>query len=175
VDTVVYLTVDAVIALHTIALEVAGGIDGIRSQQQLASAVAQPQQSAFGEDLYRTVPDKAAAYGYFIAEGQPFLDGNKRTALLALETFLEANGYDSWQTTTSSRSCSKIWPRRCSTRLAFSVGCRITPARGDRGGTRPRRNARIDCARTVPARNPRRPISANATHCRTEPTTDASD
>jgi death-on-curing protein len=92
VDAVVYLTVDAVIALHTIALEIAGGIDGIRSQQQLASAVAQPQQSAFGEDLYRTIPDKAAAYGYFIAEGQPFLDGNKRTALLALETFLEANG-----------------------------------------------------------------------------------
>lgn len=93
-NAVIYLTVDAVIALHAIALEIAGGIDGIRSQQQLASAVAQPQQSAFGEDLYRTVPDKAAAYGYFIAEGQPFLDGNKRTALLTLETFLEANGYE---------------------------------------------------------------------------------
>lgn len=90
----IYLTVDAVIALHAIALEVAGGIDGIRSQQQLASALAQPQQSAFGEDLYRAVPHKAAAYAYFIAEGQPFLDGNKRTALLALETFLEANGYE---------------------------------------------------------------------------------
>jgi death-on-curing protein len=93
-DAVIYLTVDAVIALHTIALEIAGGIDGIRSHQQLASAVAQPQQSAFGEDLYRNVPDKAAAYGYFMAEGQPFLDGNKRTALLTLETFLEANGYE---------------------------------------------------------------------------------
>lgn len=93
-DAVIYLTVDAVIALHTVALEIAGGIDGIRSHEQLASAVAQPQQSAFAEDLYRTVPDKAAAYGYFIAEGQPFLDGNKRTALLTLETFLEANGYE---------------------------------------------------------------------------------
>ena len=91
---VVYLTVDAVIELHRIALEYGGGLDGIRSQQQLASAVAQPQQSAFGEDTHATVPEKAAAYGFFIAEGQPFIDGNKRTALLALETFLDANGYE---------------------------------------------------------------------------------
>lgn len=91
---VVYLTVDDVIELHTIALEHGAGLDGIRSQQQLASAVGQPQQSAFGEDLYKTIPEKAAAYGYFIAEGQPFIEGNKRTALLSLETFLEANGYE---------------------------------------------------------------------------------
>ena len=90
----VYLTVDDVIELHTIALAVGGGRDGIRSQQGLASAVAQPQQSAFGEDLYKTVPEKAAAYGFFLAESQSFVDGNKRTALLALETFLEANGYE---------------------------------------------------------------------------------
>lgn len=91
---VVYLTVDGVIELHAIALEHGGGLDGIRSQQQLASAVGQPQQSAFGEDLYPTIPEKAAAYGFFITEGQPFIDANKRTGLLALETFLEANGYE---------------------------------------------------------------------------------
>ena len=91
---VVYLTVDGVIALHEIALEFGGGLDGIRSQQVLASAVAQPQQSAFGEDAYPTIAEKAAAYGFFLAENQPFVDGNKRTALLAMETFLEANGYE---------------------------------------------------------------------------------
>ena len=91
---VVYLTVDAVKVLHAIALEVAGGIDGIRSQHQLASAVAQARQSAFGEDLIAQSLRRVPAYAYFIAEGKPFLDGNKRTALLALETFLEANGYE---------------------------------------------------------------------------------
>lgn len=91
---VVYLTVDGVIALHEIALQFGGGLDGIRSQQVLASAVAQPQQSAFGEDAYPTIAEKAAAYGFFLAENQPFVDGNKRTALLAMETFLEANGYE---------------------------------------------------------------------------------
>ena len=53
-----------------------------------------PQQSAHSEDAYRTVPEKAAAYGFFIAEGQAFIDGNKRTAALALEAFLAVNGYE---------------------------------------------------------------------------------
>jgi death on curing protein len=91
---VIYLTIDGVMELHAIALRVGGGTGGIRSQQQLASALAQPEQSAFGEDLHKTIPEKAAAYGYFIAEGQPFLNGNKRTAVLAMETFLDVNGYE---------------------------------------------------------------------------------
>jgi death on curing protein len=62
--------------------------------QQLASAVQQPQQSAFAEDAYATVPEKAAAYAYFLAEGQPFVDGNKRTAALTMLMFLDLNGYD---------------------------------------------------------------------------------
>ena len=92
--TVQYLTVDGVIELHEIALEYGGGLNGIRSQQTLASAVGQAEASAIGEDAYPTIPEKAAAYGFFIAEGQPFIDGNKRTALLAMETSLSANGYE---------------------------------------------------------------------------------
>ena len=47
-----------------------------------------------GEDLYPTLPEKAAAYGFFLAEDQPFLDGNKRTAALTMAVFLDLNGYD---------------------------------------------------------------------------------
>lgn len=54
----------------------------------------QPQQSVLGDDAYPTIAEKAAAYGYFIAEGQPFLDGNKRTAALSMITFLDLNGYE---------------------------------------------------------------------------------
>ena len=53
-----------------------------------------PQQSAFGEDAYPTIPEKAAAYGFFIAEAQAFIDGNKRTAAIAMEAFLIMNGYE---------------------------------------------------------------------------------
>jgi death-on-curing protein len=85
---VVYLTIDQVLELHQMALEL-GGADGVRAMQLLASAVCQPQQSAFGDDAYSTIQEKAAAYGFFICMGHPFVDGNKRTAELALVTFLD--------------------------------------------------------------------------------------
>jgi death-on-curing protein len=88
-----YLTADQILALHREALTL-GGLDGIRSEHGLASAVFQPQQSVFGQDAYPTVADKAAAYAFFIAENQPFIDGNKRTAALAMLVFLDLNGYD---------------------------------------------------------------------------------
>jgi death on curing protein len=88
-----YLTVDQVVALHVEALTY-GGIEGLRSEHLLSSAVMQPQQSVFGEDAYPTIAEKAAAYGYFITENHPFIDGNKRTAAFAMLAFLDANGYE---------------------------------------------------------------------------------
>jgi hypothetical protein len=90
--------------LHEIALEYGGGLNGIRSQQTLASAIGQAEASAFGEDAYPTIPEKAAAYGFFIAEGQPVVDGNKRTALLAMETFLSTMVMSSRRTACESAS-----------------------------------------------------------------------
>ena len=89
-----YLTIDHVIEFHDEALREFGGLDGIRSRHELAAAVMQPQQSAFGEDAYPTISDKAAAYGFFIAEAQAFIDGNKRTAAMAMLVFLDLNGYE---------------------------------------------------------------------------------
>jgi death-on-curing protein len=94
VDGVRYLTVDQVIEFHGEALREFGGLDGIRSPHQVSAAVLMPQQSAFGEDAYPTIPEKAAAYGFFIAEAQAFIDGNKRTAAIAMEAFLILNGYE---------------------------------------------------------------------------------
>lgn len=89
-----YLTVDQVIEFHAEALREFGGLDGIRSVNQLSAAVLMPQQSAFGEDAYPSIPGKAAAYGFFIAEAQAFIDGNKRAAAIAMEAFLLLNGYE---------------------------------------------------------------------------------
>jgi death-on-curing protein len=92
-STVEYLTIDQVLALHTEALTL-GGTEGLRSEHLLASAVLQPQQSAFGEDAYPALAEKAAAYGYFLTENHPFIDGNKRTAALTMLAFLDVNGYE---------------------------------------------------------------------------------
>jgi death-on-curing protein len=90
---VIYLPVEVVQNFHARALKEHGGIAGLRSQELLESAVFQPQQSAFGEDAYPTLASKAAAYGFFIAQDQPFLDGNKRTAAASMLAFLYLNGY----------------------------------------------------------------------------------
>lgn len=57
----------------------------------LESAAEQPFQSGFGQDFYPTVYDKAACLFFSIAGGHIFNNGNKRTAVLALDQFLLAN------------------------------------------------------------------------------------
>ena len=80
-------TVDS---LHRLSLEEHGGQDGVRNEHGLESALAQPQNvHAYAQG---DLADMAAAYAYHIAENQPFIDGNKRTAILAALYFFEANG-----------------------------------------------------------------------------------
>lgn len=96
---VIYLTGERIQQLHTIALEVGeSGLDGIRSEDALYSSLAQVAQGFGDQDVFPTVPEKAAAYGYYLTANHPFLDGNKRTAALALEVFLDLNGFDFNQT-----------------------------------------------------------------------------
>jgi death on curing protein len=90
---IVHLTADQVLDLHAEALTF-GGRAGVRSVHLLHSAIGQVEQTVFGEDAYPTVPEKAAAYAYFLARNHPFVDGNKRTAEAAMLVFLELNGFD---------------------------------------------------------------------------------
>jgi death-on-curing protein len=46
------------------------------------------------EELYPSLPDKAAALGFSLIQNHPFLDGNKRTGHTAMETFLVLNGHE---------------------------------------------------------------------------------
>ncbi len=86
----VFITRERVDALHQRSLEEHGGKGGTRNEHGLESALAQPQNMFFyGQgDLY----DLAAAYAYHLAENQPFIDGNRRTAVTACLAFLELNG-----------------------------------------------------------------------------------
>ncbi|MFT3745101.1 MAG: type II toxin-antitoxin system death-on-curing family toxin [Pyrinomonadaceae bacterium] len=89
-----FLTVDDVLIIHEEQLLAFGGLNGIRDRSLLESAVMTPQASFFGEYLHGFPFEMAAAYAFHIAENQPFLDGNKRTALSAAMVFLKDHGYD---------------------------------------------------------------------------------
>lgn len=85
-----YLTLEQVVRLSERESETPGLI---RDRAMLESAVAQPRQSAGGADAYPDVFTKAAALMRSIAQNQPFMNGNKRTAFLAGYTFLALNGW----------------------------------------------------------------------------------
>ena len=91
---IIYLDNDIIIEIHKLQLEEHGGLAGIRDPGGLESAIAQPKASFGEDDLHPTIFDKAAAYAFYIAEAQAFVDGNKRTALTAALTFLAINGYE---------------------------------------------------------------------------------
>lgn len=87
-----YLELQHILAMQEVLIEKFGGMHGIRDQGLLESAIAQARQSAFGEDIFKDLADKAAAYAFYLSENQPFIDGNKRIATAAALTFLRLNG-----------------------------------------------------------------------------------
>src|SRR3990167_5027746 len=87
-----YLTFDELLEIHTHMIKQFGGLRGIRDKNLLLSAVELPKSTMFGEDLYPTIYDKAAAYLFCIVKSHPFNDANKRTGCSAAYLFLQANG-----------------------------------------------------------------------------------
>lgn len=87
-----YLTLGEVAELHRRLLQASGGTPGIRDLGALDSAIAQPRATFGGTDLYPTVAEKAAALCFSLVQNHPFVDGNKRTGLVAMLAFLGLNG-----------------------------------------------------------------------------------
>lgn len=80
------------LAIHEAQLAEHGGISGVRDAGLLSSAMARPQNlAAYGDRP--DVADLAAAYAFGLARNHPFLDGNKRTAFVVMELFLNLNGW----------------------------------------------------------------------------------
>jgi len=83
---------DVVLAIHEEQLAEHGGADGVRDMGLLESALARPQNLlAYGSP---DLADLSAAYAAGIARNHPFVDGNKRTAWVVAETFVELNGVE---------------------------------------------------------------------------------
>ena len=86
----VWLSRDLILAIHDEQLAEHGGSTGLRDPGLLESALARPlNRAGYAEP---DVSELAALYGLAIARNHPFIDGNKRTAFVAMEVFLRLNG-----------------------------------------------------------------------------------
>lgn len=88
----VFLSLARVMIIHTDQIGRYGGTDGVRDMTLLQSALAQPEAGFGGQWLHADLFEMAAAYAFHICKNHPFLDGNKRTALVAALVFLGMNG-----------------------------------------------------------------------------------
>jgi death-on-curing protein len=88
----IWVVDSVVLAIHESQLSEHGGAAGIRDEGLLASALARPRNlEAYGEDVDAAA--LAASYAFGIARNHPFFDGNKRTAFVVMELFLNLNGW----------------------------------------------------------------------------------
>jgi death-on-curing protein len=82
-----------VIAMHEESLAEHGGPSGIRDIGLLESALARPKSLFAYSDQAPSLQRMAAAYAFGVTANHPFVDGNKRTALIVSLTFLRLNGF----------------------------------------------------------------------------------
>ncbi|MGB7202175.1 MAG: type II toxin-antitoxin system death-on-curing family toxin [Pyrinomonadaceae bacterium] len=88
-----WLKIDRVLAIHSRLIAEHGGSDGVRDLGLLESALGRPVNiHAYEPDS--DIAQLAAAYAFGIVKNHPFIDGNKRTGYVAMETFLLRNGFE---------------------------------------------------------------------------------
>ena len=93
IEEVEWIEIDITLAYHNRQIAEHGGTEGLRDEGVLLSALARPQNlNSYGEDV--DIAALAASYAFGIAKTHPFLDGNKRTALVVSVAFLNLNGFD---------------------------------------------------------------------------------
>ena len=83
-----------ILYFHEQLIQIYGGSPGIRDESLLNSAIQQPKSSFDGNYLHNSIFEMASAYGFHLCKNHPFIDGNKRVALAAMDTFLQNNGYE---------------------------------------------------------------------------------
>lgn len=90
----VYVSLEQVRELHRLQIRRFGGLAGLRDRGGLEAALARPQMTFGGEDLYPDLEAKAAALLHSLVANHPFVDGNKRIGAAVAELFLSLNGAD---------------------------------------------------------------------------------
>ena len=85
------LSKEQVIQLHKKLLDSTGGLNGIRDENMLDSALVAPFQTFDGVELYPSTTVKIARMAYSLVCNHPFVDGNKRIGTYVLLVLLEVN------------------------------------------------------------------------------------
>lgn len=86
-----FLTLAEIIEIHKNQIELYGGTSGIRDFSLLSSAISIPKSTFDGDYLHHDLAEMAAAYIYHLCQNHPFIDGNKRVALVSGLVFLDFN------------------------------------------------------------------------------------
>lgn len=87
----IFLNLSEVLQIHLDQIEKYGGNPGIRDLALLQSALAMPAAGYGGRYLHESLFEMAAAYLFHLVRNHPFVDGNKRTAVVSALIFLEFN------------------------------------------------------------------------------------
>lgn len=90
---IIFPTVAQVLYIHDQMIKRFGGVFGVRDLGLVESALARPKATFGSQYLYESIFDKAAALLQSLLKNHPFMDGNKRTALVSAGLFLKKNGY----------------------------------------------------------------------------------
>ena len=90
----IILSKEQVLMLHEQLIAATGGINGVRDEGLLDSALANPFQSFGGEELYPSIQAKAAHLCYGLVKNHSMIDGNKRIGAHVMLVFLALNGYE---------------------------------------------------------------------------------
>ena len=83
-----------VLTIHEILIEKFGGSKGVRDINVLLSALNRPFATFDGEELHKTINEKAAALIESLVKNHAFIDGNKRTGYVIMRLFMMQNGFD---------------------------------------------------------------------------------
>lgn len=89
---IVFIPKDIIVSIHEQLIDLYGGISGIQNEGLLDSALEQPRIMYDGDYIHGFLIKMAATYGFHLCMNHPFVDGNKRIALVAMDIFLQRNG-----------------------------------------------------------------------------------
>ena len=90
----IFFSKQQVLKMHSALLAQTGGLDGLRDEGLLESALAAPFQTYDAQELFRSIQEKAARLAYGLIQNHPFLDGNKRIGAHTMLVLLSLNGIE---------------------------------------------------------------------------------
>jgi death-on-curing protein len=115
VQELIWIFDEVVVAIHRRQLAEHGGLEEIRDEGLLQSALLRPKNILAYSESSPDMAFLAAAYAYGIVKNHPFVDGNKRTAYVVMRTFLKLHGYD---IQASSEEKYQIWLALAASKLS---------------------------------------------------------